>query len=210
GDRTRTQRGLLPPGLAHLVAEPFPVTINDRLHGIPAPLVRLSPSTRERLRETWAVDLREVATAMSERSIFMEALEFDVPRERAAYIRRACGGGGGGGGRRAGPPPPAPAGGLPAAPPHAPRGAGPPPAPPPPRRALRDGPRPLHVAPGDRRRRDGHRLPGRADAARQAAGRAEGDQGRHGHAPGDRPVRGRAAGAGADGPSQHRPGPRRR
>src|SRR5262249_14063870 len=92
GDRTRTQRGLLPPGLAHLVAEPFPVTINDRLHGIPAPLVRLSPSTRERLREPWAVDLREVATAMSERSIFMEALEFDVPRERAAYIRRACGG----------------------------------------------------------------------------------------------------------------------
>ena len=28
---------------------------------------------------------------MSERSIFMEALEFDDPQERAAYLGRACG-----------------------------------------------------------------------------------------------------------------------
>jgi serine/threonine protein kinase/tetratricopeptide (TPR) repeat protein len=42
--------------------------------------------------ETCAVDLREGATAMNERSIFMEALEFDDPREREAHILRACGG----------------------------------------------------------------------------------------------------------------------
>ena len=38
-----------------------------------------------------------------------------------------------------------------------------------------------------------------------AAGGAQGHQARHGHAAGDRPLRGRAAGAGDDGPSQHRP-----
>src|SRR5579864_4050999 len=39
-----------------------------------------------------AVDLRKGAPAMSERSIFMEALGFDDPREREAHILRACGG----------------------------------------------------------------------------------------------------------------------
>ena len=38
------------------------------------------------------VDLREGETAMNERSIFMEALELDDPRERGAHILRACGG----------------------------------------------------------------------------------------------------------------------
>ena len=41
-------------------------------------------------------------------------------------------------------------------------------------------------------------------------GRAEDHQAGHGHARRHRPVRGRAAGPGADGPPQHRPGPRRR
>src|SRR4051794_17363557 len=42
--------------------------------------------------ETCAVGLREEATAMTERSIFMEALEFDDPRERESHVLRACGG----------------------------------------------------------------------------------------------------------------------
>ena len=42
--------------------------------------------------ETCAVDLPEGVTAMTERSIFMEALEFDDPREREAHVLRACGG----------------------------------------------------------------------------------------------------------------------
>ena len=42
--------------------------------------------------ETCAVDLREGEAAMSERSIFMEALEFDNPRERAAFLDQACAG----------------------------------------------------------------------------------------------------------------------
>ena len=41
-------------------------------------------------------------------------------------------------------------------------------------------------------------------------GRPEGHQAGHGHAAGDRPLRGRAAGPGADGPSEHRQGARRR
>ena len=41
-------------------------------------------------------------------------------------------------------------------------------------------------------------------------GRPQDHQGRHGHRAGGRPVRGRAPGAGADGPPQHRQGPRRR
>src|SRR5262245_62108375 len=32
------------------------------------------------------------AAVMSERSIFMEALEFDDPREQAEFLERACGG----------------------------------------------------------------------------------------------------------------------
>jgi serine/threonine protein kinase len=41
--------------------------------------------------ENCAVDLQQGATAMNERSIFMEALEFDDPRERQAHVLRACG-----------------------------------------------------------------------------------------------------------------------
>ena len=47
-------------------------------------------------------------------------------------------------------------------------------------------------------------------AAGPPQGRAEDHQAGHGHAAGDRPVRGRAAGAGADGPPEHRQGARRR
>ena len=43
-------------------------------------------------------------------------------------------------------------------------------------------------------------------ASRSAAGRAQDHQAGHGHPAGDRPLRGRAAGAGDDGSSQHRPG----
>ena len=53
-------------------------------------------------------------------------------------------------------------------------------------------------------------LRGRAAAAGAPQGGAEDHQAGHGHARGHRPLRGRAAGAGADGPSQHRPGVRRR
>ena len=56
----------------------------------------------------------------------------------------------------------------------------------------------------------GRRLHGRADRAGPAAGGAEDHQAGHGHPAGDRPIRGRAAGPGADGPSQHRPRARRR
>ena len=82
----------------------------------------------------------------------------------------------------------------------------------PPRR-IRRGPghrRPVHAARRPRRGRDGHRLPGRADRAGQAAGGAEADQDRHGLAGRAGPVRRRAAGAGPDGPPQHRPRLRRR
>ena len=44
----------------------------------------------------------------------------------------------------------------------------------------------------------------------QRQGGPEDHQAGHGHPGGDRPVRGRAAGAGDDGPSEHRPGARRR
>ena len=47
-------------------------------------------------------------------------------------------------------------------------------------------------------------------AAGPPQGRAEGHQAGHGHAAGRRPLRGRAAGPGAHGPSEHRPGLRRR
>ena len=48
------------------------------------------------------------------------------------------------------------------------------------------------------------------DAARPPPGGAEGHQAGDGHPAGRRPLRGRAAGPGADGPPQHRQGPRRR
>ena len=74
-----------------------------------------------------------------------------------------------------------------------------------------DGDRPLQAAGADRRRRLRRRLHGRADSEpvrRKVALKIikPGMDTRAGH----RPLRGRAAGAGADGPSQHRPGARRR
>ena len=80
-------------------------------------------------------------------------------------------------------------------------------------RRIRRGPghrRPVHAARSPRRGGDGHRLPGRSDRTGQAAGGAEADQDRHGLARGAGPVRRRAAGAGPDGPPQHRPRLRRR
>ena len=56
----------------------------------------------------------------------------------------------------------------------------------------------------------GQRLDGPADRAGQAPGRGEAHQGRDGLAGGAGPVRGGAAGAGADGPPEHRQGARRR
>ena len=66
---------------------------------------------------------------------------------------------------------------------------------------------PYKLIAADRRRRHGHRLHGPADRTGQAGRRLEDHQGGHGHAPGHRPLRGRTAGAGPDGPSQHRQGP---
>ena len=77
-------------------------------------------------------------------------------------------------------------------------------------RAPRHRHRPVQAAGADRRGGHGRRLHGRADHARPPQGRAEDHQAGHGLAAGDRPVRGRAAGAGHDGPPQHRPRPRRR
>ena len=70
--------------------------------------------------------------------------------------------------------------------------------------------RPLQAARGDRRRRDGHGLEGRANAAGSANGGAEAHQGGDGLE--DRPVavRGGAAGPGPDGAPEHRQGARRR
>ena len=51
-------------------------------------------------------------------------------------------------------------------------------------------------------------LHGRTGAAGSTPGRVEGHQAGHGHAAGHRPLRGGAAGAGDDGPSQHRQGAR--
>ena len=82
-----------------------------------------------------------------------------------------------------------------------------------PDRRIRAGPghrRAVHAARSPRRGRDGHRLPGRAIPAGQAAGGPEADQGRHGLADRPGPVRRRTPGAGDDGPPQHRPGLRRR
>ena len=72
------------------------------------------------------------------------------------------------------------------------------------------GHRPVQAAGADRRRRHGHRLHGRADRAGPPPGRLEDHQAGHGHPAGPRPLRGRAAGAGPDGPSEHRQGARRR
>ena len=70
--------------------------------------------------------------------------------------------------------------------------------------------RPVQAAAADRRRRHGHGLHGRADRAGPAQGRAQGHQAGHGQPAGHRPLRGRAAGAGDDGPPEHRQGARRR
>ena len=80
-------------------------------------------------------------------------------------------------------------------------------------RRIRRGPghrRPVHAARSPRRGGDGHRLPGRSDSTGEAAGGAQADQDRHGLARGAGAVRRRAAGAGLDGPPQHRPRLRRR
>ena len=77
-------------------------------------------------------------------------------------------------------------------------------------RRPRHGHRPLQAAGADRRRGHGRGVHGRAGAAGPPQGGAEGHQAGHGHAAGDRPLRGRAAGAGADGPPEHRQGARRR
>ncbi len=73
-----------------------------------------------------------------------------------------------------------------------------------------DDNRPLQAAGKDRRRRLRRRVGGRAARAGQAARRPQDHQAGHGHQAGRRPLRGRAAGAGADGPSEHRQGVRRR
>ena len=79
------------------------------------------------------------------------------------------------------------------------------------RRSRRRVDRPVQAAGADRRGRHGHRLDGRADRAGHAAWsplkliKAGMDS-----PAGARPVRGRAAGAGADGPPEHRQGARRR
>ncbi len=70
--------------------------------------------------------------------------------------------------------------------------------------------RPLQAPRADRRGRHGHGLDGRAARPGQAAGRPEADQARDGLQGRPGPLRGRAAGAGADGPPQHRQDPRRR
>ena len=68
--------------------------------------------------------------------------------------------------------------------------------------------RPVQAAAANRRRRHGRRVHGRAARAGPPQGGAQDHQAGHGHAAGDRPLRGRAAGAVADGPSEHRPGAR--
>ncbi len=74
----------------------------------------------------------------------------------------------------------------------------------------RHGHRPVHAARADRRRRHGHRLPGRAGRAAPPTRGAEGHQAGDGLRSSPGPLRGRAAGSRADGPPQHRQGPRRR
>ena len=74
----------------------------------------------------------------------------------------------------------------------------------------RPGGRPLQAARSDRRRGHGHGLGGRADAAGAPQGGPEAHQGRHGLEVRPGALRGRAAGAGPDGPPQHRQGARRR
>ena len=66
--------------------------------------------------------------------------------------------------------------------------------------------RALQVAAKDRRRGLRRGVHGRAGKARAPAGRVENHQAGHGHQECRGPVRGRAAGAGADGPSEYRPG----
>ena len=71
--------------------------------------------------------------------------------------------------------------------------------------------RPVQAAGADRRRRHGHRSswPSRPQPVRRRVA-AQDHQAGHGLPPGHRPLRGGAAGAGPDGPPEHRQGPRRR
>ena len=66
--------------------------------------------------------------------------------------------------------------------------------------------RPLQAAPENRRRRLRRGLYGRAGGAGAPPRRAQGHQAGHGHPQRDRPLRSGAAGAGDDGPSEHRQG----
>ena len=70
--------------------------------------------------------------------------------------------------------------------------------------------RALQAAGRDRRRGHGHGLGGRADRAGPPPRGAQAHQAGHGQPAGAVAVRGRAAGAGADGPPEHRQGARRR
>ena len=72
------------------------------------------------------------------------------------------------------------------------------------RRASRHGHWSLQAAATNRRRGHGCRLHGRADRANPADRRVKDHQARNGYTASHCPVRGRAAGAGNDGPSQHR------
>ena len=80
-----------------------------------------------------------------------------------------------------------------------------------PARADRLPDRPVQAAAADRRGRHGRRLHGRADRSRSGArSRSRSSSRAWTRRQVHRPLRGRAAGPGADGPSQHRQGPRRR
>ena len=76
-------------------------------------------------------------------------------------------------------------------------------------RAVRRAHRALQALAGDRRGRLRHGLDGGAVGAGHATRGAQDHQAGHGHAGGHRALRGRAAGAGDDGPPEHRQGLRR-
>ena len=144
---------------------------------------------------------------MNEEAIFHAATQKTSPEERAAYLNEACYGDAD---LRAGVEAlldaydhpdsflDAPVAGLAADYRHARH-----------RRAAGPDHRPLQAPGGDRRGGDGRGLHGRAAGAGPPQGGPEDHQAGHGHPAGDRPLRGRAAGPGADGPPQHRPGARR-
>ena len=142
--------------------------------------------------------------------IFSEALELTSAEERAAYLDRACGADRALRGRVEG---------LLRAHVEADGFLEPPPRPRPSSDAWRS--RPLAEGPGtvigpykllEQIGEGGMGVVYMAEQTQPGApqGGPEDHQAGHGHEAGDRPLRGRAAGPGADGPPQHRPGPRRR